>query len=96
MATRAERFRYERERAKPRRERAAERKESAPATTPGNRRTTRSSRAAFVRESSAGRPSRKSTRKAANRIKTNSNLTRRQKRRVRSPAATAAKSWRAG
>ena len=51
-----------------------------------------STRAAFELENSRGQPSRKSTRGSANRVKQNSNLTRRQQRRVRSPAARALRS----
>ena len=47
--------------------------------------------ASFKLEASNGRPSRKSTRRSANRVKQNNNLTRRQKRRVRSPEAIAAR-----
>ena len=50
-----------------------------------------STKASFELENSKGQPSRKSTRRAANRAKPDSNLTRRQKRRVRSPQARARK-----
>jgi hypothetical protein len=51
-----------------------------------------STRASFKLENSNGRPTRKSTRGSANRVKQNSNLTRRQRRRVRSPGAVAMRS----
>jgi hypothetical protein len=105
MATKAERFRYELEREKPRktknvggRNAAAKgpRRQRVAKQKAGSRargaipHTSRSSRAAFALETSRGRPSRKSTRKSANRIKANSNLTRREIRRVRSPKTRAA------
>jgi hypothetical protein len=50
-----------------------------------------SRKASFKLEDSLGQPSRKSTRKAANRAKPDSNLTRRQIRRTRSAKTRAAK-----
>jgi len=92
MATKAEQFRYERERTKPRQAASPRPRKVGGSKDAGSvRKTTLASRAAFRRESSAQRPSRKSTRKAANRVKASSNLTRRQIRRAQSPAARAAR-----
>ncbi|HTB74323.1 MAG TPA: hypothetical protein VK762_13825 [Polyangiaceae bacterium] len=49
----------------------------------------RGARMGYTLEDSAGKPSRKSTRKSANRAKSGSKLARRQKRKVRSPKARA-------
>jgi hypothetical protein len=59
-------------------------------TTATRNRTRRADRkASWVLEDSAKRPSRKSTRKASNRAKPDSNLRRRQMRRTRSPKVRA-------
>jgi hypothetical protein len=49
----------------------------------------RRARMGYTLEDSAGKPSRKSTRKSANRAKSGSKLARRQRRKVRSPKARA-------
>ena len=71
---------------------ATDRKAGAGSSAARNRKTAGTTKAAFELEDSKGQPSRKSTRGAANRIKQNSNLTRRQKRRVASPKARALRS----
>lgn len=73
MATKAEQFRYEQERAHPRRSPPAEpRAPKAPRPTDGSRRRSdhAARKAGYALESGEGRPSRKSTRGSANRQKT--------------------------
>jgi hypothetical protein len=104
--TRAEQARYLAERSKPNRPAKSPRRgDAADTSRPGAAATARkagagearnmkkngSSKATFAPEASKGKPSRKSTRQSANRVKAASNLTRRQQRRVRSPAARAAR-----
>ncbi|MCW5891093.1 MAG: hypothetical protein KIT14_11155 [bacterium] len=109
MATKAERHRWEQERAKPdkpkqpKRKRrdmpvdtakpgvsASDRKVGAGSTAARNRSTHAAKKATYALEDSAtGRPSRKSSRRAKNRAKPNSNLTRQRQREVRSPEARA-------
>ena len=71
---------------------ATDRKVGAGSSGTRNLKKNGTSRAAFKLEDSNGRPSRKSTRGSANRVKQNSNLTRRQKRRIRAPEAIASRS----
>lgn len=65
MATRAEWFRYNQERSGPKR---PARKEETTERVPGSARAAKN--ALYQRETSVGRPSRKSTRKSANHAKT--------------------------
>ncbi len=87
MATKAERFRYEVERSgpkKPKQPRAPARAKPVDTSMPGvsasDRRSSRSEsiragkKAQYALEDSAGKPSRKSTRKASNRQKTDSQM----------------------
>lgn len=87
MATKAERFRYEVERSgpkKPKQPRAPKRAEQPDTALPGVSATSRRSgrtesiragkKAQYALEDSAGKPSRKSTRKASNRQKTDSQM----------------------
>lgn len=102
MSTKAERFRWEQERAKPDKPKQAKRTRkvsavdtalpgvSATSTAARNRSTHAAKKATYALEDSAtGRPSRKSTRRAKNRAKPNSNLTRQKQRELRSPGARA-------
>lgn len=109
MATKAERHRWEQERAKPDKPKQAKRKRrDTPVDTakPGVSATDRKAgaggtaarnvskhaakKATYALEDSAtGRPSRKSSRRAKNRAKPNSNLTRQRQREARSPEARA-------
>ncbi len=75
MATRSEWFRYEAERSGPKKQKAVQRRrgraDGASAETTHNTSERASKRAAYALEpAGAGRPSRKSSRKAANRQKT--------------------------
>jgi len=75
MATRSEQFRYQAERSGPKKEKAEQRRrgraDGAGPATPHNASQRASKRAAYALEpSGTGRPSRKSSRKAANRQKT--------------------------
>jgi hypothetical protein len=90
MATKAERFRAAVEQS---RSRPHARVEKAPRERTASRSTHLGRKATFKLETTIGnaRPSRKSTRKAANRIKPDSNLERRQKRGTHSPEAQARK-----
>jgi hypothetical protein len=71
---------------------ASDRKAGAGSSAARNLKKKGSSKASFALEDSKGQPSRKSTRRSANRTKASTNLTRRQKRRVRSPEARAQRS----
>ncbi len=72
---------------------ATDRRAGASSTATRNRSKRAARKASFALEdSTTGRPSRKSTRKSANRAKPDSNLKRRQTRATRSPEARAAKS----
>jgi hypothetical protein len=65
---------------------------SAGSTAGRNRSARAAKKAAYALEDSAtGRPSRKSSRRAANRAKPGSNLTRQRQREIRSPEALAAR-----
>jgi hypothetical protein len=69
---------------------ATDRKAGDGSTASRNRSTHAAKKATYALEDSAtGRPSRKSTRRAKNRAKPNSNLTRQKQREVRSPEARA-------
>jgi hypothetical protein len=84
MSTKAERFRYQAERSGPKRPKAAPRpkRKVTTATTsagveaalPRNTSKHAGRKAAYKLETSATKPSRKSTRRAANRIKTDSQM----------------------
>jgi hypothetical protein len=94
MATRAEQFRSAVERSRPSPQRpqpSRGSKKTAQRTV--NRSTHLAKKATFKLEEVVGhaRPSRKSTRKAANRMKPDSNLERRQKRETHSPETRARK-----
>jgi hypothetical protein len=87
MATKAEQFRAAVERSRPEpMSHAGKRPRPKP-----TRATHLASKATFKREETVGRgrPSRKSTRKAANRVKPDANLERRQKRDTHSPETRA-------
>jgi hypothetical protein len=71
---------------------ATDRKAGAGSSAARNLKKNGSTKAAVALEDSREQPSRKSTRRSANRSKPSSNLTRRQKRRVRSPKARALRS----
>lgn len=92
MATRAQNFKFQQEihhgAEKPKADPKPPRKHAAHTTT--NRYSDTGAHATYHLEISATqRPSRKSTRRAANRIKNDSQLQRRQMRRTRSPKARA-------
>ncbi|HET9551479.1 MAG TPA: hypothetical protein VFP50_00790 [Anaeromyxobacteraceae bacterium] len=71
MATRAEWFRYEKERSGPKKEKQAWKEPRHDPETPHNESTHAAKSAAYALEAATGqRPSRKSSRKAANRQKT--------------------------
>jgi hypothetical protein len=82
MSTKAERFRYQAERSGPKRPKAPPRPKRTAATTstgaeaasPRNASKHAGRKAAYKLETSATKPSRKSTRRAANRIKTDSQM----------------------
>jgi len=69
---------------------AADRKAGGASTAARNRSTHAAKKATYALEDSAtGRPSRRSSRRAANRAKPGSNLTRQKQREIRSPEALA-------
>lgn len=105
MATKAERFRYEVERSgpkKPKQPRAPKRAVTVDTSMPGvsasDRRGGRTEsiragkKAQYALEDSAGKPSRKSTRKASNRQKTDSQMRVKQRTAEASPETRAAAS----
>jgi len=94
MATKAERFVMEQQLSKPKKPKQPKRrhapKGAVQPTAARNRSSHAAKKATYALEDSAtGRPSRRSSRRSANRAKPGSNLTRQKQREIRSPEARA-------